>query len=275
MVYFSQERRRAMPSPFPGMDPYLEAPSRWFDFHSNVATEIRAALNGVLNPRYIATLTSYLAHETVAITPRPRCQRESDVGVFQTVPTPADPAGTIEEIVPTPVESAIPWEVPIMLNRVEIRTLKGDQLVTVIDNLSLSNKRLSHDEGREYQRKRRKLFRSSVHLIEIDLLRAGDRMPLAEPVPVAPYYVMLSRAECRPSVQVWPIQLQERLPRVPVPLLEGDPETPLDLGAVVASVYERGAFGRRLDYSEAPPPPALPEASAAWMDALLREQGRR
>jgi hypothetical protein len=111
--------------------------------------------------------------------------------------------------------------------------------------------------------------------MEIDLLRGGQRMPLEAPVPVAPYYVMLSREECRPTVQVWPIHLQERLPTVPAPLLEADPDVPLDLGAVVASVYERGAYERRIDYTIAPPPPALSETDAAWMDRLLREQGHR
>lgn len=163
----------------------------------------------------------------------------------------------------------------MMLDRVDILTTEGERLVTVIEILSPSNKRTNHDDGQEYRRKRRELFRSSVHLLEIDLLRAGDRMPLAEPVPEAPYYVMLSREECRPGVHVWPIQLQDRLPQVPVPLLEGDSDVVLDLGAAVASVYERGAFERRLDYSVAPPPPALPDADAAWIDALLREQGRR
>jgi hypothetical protein len=212
------------------MDPYLEAPSRWLDVHNDLAAEIRTALNRVLDPRYIARLTSYVA---------------------------------------------IPWEMPLMLDQVEILTAKEGQRVTVIEILSPSNKRLSHDDGQEYQRKRRELLRSSVHLIEIDLLRAGQRMPLEEPVPAAPYYIMLSRAECRPPVHVWPIQLQDPLPRVPVPMLERDPDAFLELGAAVASVYERGAYEREVDYREPPPPPPLSEADAAWADALLREQGRR
>jgi hypothetical protein len=257
------------------MDPYLEAPQRWLDFHNDLAAEIRTALNRVLDPRYFATLTSYIAYETVAISPRPRQQRQSDVGVVRLPPTPIDAAGTVATIVPAPVESSIPWEIPLMLDRVEILATEGEKLITVIEILSPSNKRLSHDDGREYQRKRRELFRSSVHLLEIDLLRGGERMPLEEPVPAAPYYVMLSREHCRPRVQVWPIQRSDPLPTVPVPVSEGDPDVPLDLGAVVASVYERGAYERRLDYAIAPPPPALSEADAAWLDGLLREQGRR
>jgi len=45
------------------------------------------------------------------------------------------------------------------------------------------------------------------------------------------------------------MQLADRLPVLPVPLLEPDPDVPLDLGAVVASVYERGAYASQIDYS--------------------------
>jgi len=87
----------------------------------------------------------------------------------------------------------------------------------------------------------------------------------------SPYYVLLSRAERRPIVQVWPIQLQDRLPTVPVPVLEPDPDVPLDLEAAVISVYERGGFARKIDYRQ-PPPPALPAEEAAWVEAVLRER---
>ncbi|NUQ66236.1 MAG: DUF4058 family protein, partial [Pirellulales bacterium] len=136
------------------------------------------------------------------------------------------------------------------------------------------NKRPGHEAHEEYLRKRRELLRSGAHLIEIDLLR-GDRRPsLDRPVPSAPYYVALSRVSRRPYVDVWPIQLPEKLPTVPVPLLEPDPDAPLDLAAVVAGVYERGAYARLIDY-RLPPPPALSEAEAAWLDKHLREQKAR
>jgi len=74
---------------------------------------------------------------------------------------------------------------------------------------------------------------------------------------------------------VWPIQLNERLPTVPVPLLEREPDVPLDLAATVASVYERGAYERQIDYREPPPPPPLSDEETKWLDALLREKGLR
>jgi Protein of unknown function (DUF4058) len=95
-----------------------------------------------------------------------------------------------------------------------------------------------------------------------------------EPVPPAPYYVVLSRAERRPTVDVWPIQLPDPLPTLPVPLLEPDPNVPLELGAVVASVYERGAFEREIDYKQPPPPPPLSAEEATRVETLLDDYRR-
>ncbi|MGL6094387.1 MAG: DUF4058 family protein, partial [Fimbriiglobus sp.] len=39
-----------MPSPFPGMDPYLEDPTYWGGFHTNLYTGIQRALNQTLPP---------------------------------------------------------------------------------------------------------------------------------------------------------------------------------------------------------------------------------
>jgi hypothetical protein len=86
---------------------------------------------------------------------------------------------------------------------------------------------------------------------------------------------MLSRAQRRPSVQVWPIQLNARLPVIPAPLLEPDPDAPLDLGAAVRTVYDRGAYGAEIDYRQPVPPPGLPPDAEAWVNDLLRQHARR
>jgi Protein of unknown function (DUF4058) len=111
-------------------------------------------------------------------------------------------------------------------------------------------------------------------LLEIDLLRGGERPPLERPVPSAAYYVVLSRAERRPRVDVWPIQLWDRLPVLPVPLLEPDPDVALDLGAAVASVYERGAYTQQIDYRQSAPPPPLTNAEAEWLAGLFLNRER-
>lgn len=91
-------------------------------------------------------------------------------------------------------------------------------------------------------------------------------------MPQAPYYVVLSRAEQRPVVEVWPIQLQQKLPLIPVPLQAPDPDAPLDLSAVLAAIYERAGYATLIDYHRVPPPPKLAEADLIWLDNLLREQ---
>jgi len=113
-------------------------------------------------------------------------------------------------------------------------------------------------------------LRSQGHLLEIDLLRDGGWPALERPVPSVPYYVTLSRGERRPTVEVWPIQLANRLPVLPVPLLEPDPGVPCDLGTAVASVYERGAYASQIDYGQPLPPPPLSQAEADWLTALLQ-----
>ena len=83
--------------------------------------------------------------------------------------------------------------------------------------------------------------------------------------------MILSREERRPAVDVWPIQLADALPTIPVPLLQPDPDAVLDLGAIVRAVYERGGYATLIDYSGSPPPP-LSDTESAWLDGYLREK---
>lgn len=263
-----------MPSPFPGMDPYLEHPDRWVEFHNDLAGEIRALLNRSIQPRYVARLTPSFTYDVIEITEARNVR--PDVAVFARRSPPANGgrAGEVG-ITPAPVTSLIPHEVPVELLSVEVRTTDHQALVTAIEILSPVNKRPGHQAYLDYRRQRADLLHSAAHLMEIDLLRGGERPPLERPVPRAPYYVMLSRATRRPTVEVWPIQLRDKLPVLPVPLLEPDPDAPLDLGAVVASVYERSAFGAQVDYRQPPAPSPLDESDAVWVDQWLRECGVR
>ena len=256
-----------MPSPFPGMDPYIESPELWSDFHNNLASEMQAHLNRHIQPRYFARLTPYVTYEVVEVGQvygvRP------DVGVWHLESVTNPTAVGAETVTPAPVESLVALEIPLRLQRVTIRTTAQQQLVTVIEILSPVNKRPGHQAYLAYRRKRRDLLRTEVHLLEIDLLRGGERPPLERPVPAAAYYVTLSRAERRPRVEVWPIQLWERLPALPVPLLDPDPDVLLDLGTAVASVYERGAYASQITYHLPPPPPALSHAESEWLAGFL------
>lgn len=261
-----------MPSPFPGMDPYIEQSAIWPDFHSDLAGEMRARLNPNLRPRYYATTEVTIIYEDVESgTHR---QGRPDVGVHSLRETQVayPTVSATDPNAPLPVESRVASDDPLKLYHVEIRAANNHRLVTSIEILSPANKQRRHDAYESYQRKRRGILVSEVHLIEIDLLRAGERPPLLDPVPPAPYYITLSRVEKRPTVQVWPIQLKDKLPTLPVPLLKPDPDVSLDLNAAVASVYERGAYDLRIDYLRPPPPPELSAEERAWVETLLKQE---
>ncbi len=262
-----------MASPFPGMDPYIEQPTLWPDFHADLAAEIRAALNRAIQPRYVALLSPYTTYELVEIG-EVRAIRP-DVGVHSTAPERAVGPASAAAITPAPVLSLLLDEVPVDLYSVEVRAVDDRVLVAAIEILSPVNKRRGHRAFEDYRRKRQDLVHSNAHFMELALLREGERSPLARPVPAAPYYVSLSRAARRPTVEVWPIQLADVLPVVPVPLSSPDPDVALDLGALVASVYERAGYGSLIDYSLPPPPPSLSAAEDAWLTARLLDRGLR
>jgi hypothetical protein len=160
----------------------------------------------------------------------------------------------------------------IPLKTVEIWDAEHRRLVTAIEVLSPTNKR---GEGRiEYAAKRQSIMRSDTHLIEIDLLRAGSRFPVDEPLPPAAYFAFVSRANERPEVQVWPIALDGPLPSIPVPLLPEDADASLDLQTAFATIHDFFRYDRLVSYDRPPPQPLTPEQTE-WVEARLRAVGRR
>jgi uncharacterized protein DUF4058 len=255
-----------MPSPFPGMNPYLEAPEIWEDFHANLATEIRSQLTPHLRPRYIAVLTPHVVYEELSI--QETRLAKPDVAILQ--PEDRAWAGAAVAIAPAPLVGRVALEVPIRSQSIEIREAKTGLLVTAIAILSPVNKRPGHEAFDTYRRKRRDLLRTDVHLLEIDLLRAGQRPPLETQLPDLPYFVFLSRGEQRPRVDIWPLKFQEPIPLLPVPLLAPDPDAPLDLGQAIQTIYDEAAYDLRIDYHQSSPKPDFAPNNAIWLDTHLR-----
>lgn len=257
-----------MPSPFPGMDPYLEG-DMWQEFHGTLANAIRQQLLTVLPSKYVALLAKryvlyspsvsllYLPDETRAIYP--------DVHVAETPPRVAEAAVVYDTHTITPPAARLPSfmaeEVPLL--SVVVQDVSNRRLVTAIEILSPVNK--AGLGWAEYETKRRDLLMRPVHLLEIDLLRRGRRITLDGELPPTDYYAYLSRFTHRPLTDVWAIGLRDRLPVLPVPLLPPDEDVRLDLQRAVDACYDLVRYERLLDYRAAPPPPPLSEADAAWL----------
>ena len=151
------------------------------------------------------------------------------------------------------------------------RLREGEQRVTVLEMLAPVHKRPG--EGRQaHLDKRAALLESSVHLVEIDLLRQGPRMPLEDTLSPADYLVVVSKASERPVGDVRPLGLRQPLPVLPIPLLPPDPDIPLDLGQALHTAYARARYDLRIDYTQPPAPALLPE-DTAWATALLAQAG--
>ncbi len=252
--------RTAMPSPFPGMDPYLET-KYWLNFHARLAVEIADLLGPALPPAYVAiveertVLADYVRDEDKRV-------RHPDISILRESKSTYGGSAVAEP--PITLSTPMPFEEPY--HWVEIIALKDRRLVTAIEIMSHSNK---SGRGRdEYLKKRDETLMSTAHLLEIDLLRRGHRIPVIGVLPAAPYYVFLSRRGKRPNMGIWPIQISDRLPIVPVPLDRPDADLPLDLQSAVDSIYKKSNYDRLLDYSE-PLPGPLTDSERQWVMAKL------
>lgn len=261
-----------MELPFPGMDPYLEQHSRWPDVHTSLIAAMRDAIQARLNPNYVAVITPYIAYENIEISPT-RQTYIPDIGILRE--ERLEYGDTAVAIAEAPLTIPGLMDIPTRYARIELRSVTYDRLVTTIELLSPANKRPGAEGADAYQKKRQELFMGGVHLLEIDLLRGGQRPHLSRPIPNTAYCVLLSRAQGRPLVNVWPIPLQQPLPVVPVPLLEPDPDVPLPLNQILHEVYRKAQYQRQIDYQADPPLPELGAEDAAWLHAHLLEQGLR
>jgi hypothetical protein len=263
-----------MPSPFPGMDPYLEG-EMWQEFHERLAHAISAQLMPRIAPKYVALLAKRYVLDQPGLAvfdlPRPRTVYPDVHVVVPAESRPEVPQPSAVTIDAPAVELANYIETPQL--SVEIRDVAQRRLVTIIEILSPANK--EGDGADEYHDRRRELLRSTAHLLELDLVRRGRRIVLAETPPAALYYIYLSRANRRPYTQIWLIGLRQRLPTVPVPLLAEDPDTYLDLQAALNSCFELVGYERLLDYTAPPPPPAFALEDGVWLEETLRAAGLR
>src|SRR3954471_1069598 len=203
-----------MPSPFPGMDPYLESPTHWSDFHARFVSSLADAINDRVPGNYIARIGEHVTVVNPVLEPPGGPSFVPDVTVVRSA-AEASKGGTATVVaVPPPVTvTNIEFVDPHTETYVEVHRLPDLELVTVLELLSPTNK---YGDGRgEYMRKRREFRQQSVNLVELDLLRAGSRFEFLEPLPPGHYYAFVSRAS-RPAVtdaHAWSVR--SRMPAIP------------------------------------------------------------
>ena len=258
-----------MPSPFPGMNPYLEHPALWSGVHHRLITAIANHLAPKIRPKYIAAIEERvyeISGETSLLVgvPDVSVQRSS----MNAAPSNLAVAGSATQ----PMEVTIPLPEILTEGYLEIRSVETGEAIAVIEVLSPKNKQSV--VGRlQYETKRQKVLASSTHLMEIDLLRQGKPMPMEGAIE-SNYRLLVSRSETRPKAALYGFNLRDNIPQFSLPLGSEDVEPWVDLQGLLHEIYDQGAYDLRLDYSRSSVP-ALSEADAAWVDEVLREQGLR
>ncbi len=265
-----------MKSPFPGMDPYIEDSGLWGDFHSHLIEKIYEQLAEVAPERYLVRTQerSYLVLvESEGKVSHPFYPDVSVTATEGRKKTPRKRGGTAvaepaEEVEPVTMRAFIEEEHREAF--VEIYEATPEQrLVTCIEVLSPSNKRPGTEGWDFYLRKRQSLLLGAANLIEIDLLRGGQRLPMLDPWPKSPYTLLVARAKKYQLCKVWPVHFRRSLPRIPVPLLKPDPDLSLDLQPLIDGIYQRSRYERSIDYTRPLNSPLGPEESA-WLEQQLR-----
>ena len=270
-----------MPSPFPGMDPFLEGPAIFPDLHDSLITYLRDALNARLPPPYFTAIASRVRIEA----------SNRHIGPDVNVLHPTRPlnggaqAGAGGSVVVAEAVATEPAVIRLAMEEVREPFLEihaapgGERLVTTMEVLSLANKTPAGHGRTPYLQKQREVLESQVHLVEIDLLRAGvhtTAVPIDAAVAAAgffDYHVCVHRWDRRDTFFVYPIQLHGRLPAVTVPLLPEDRPVVVELKAVLDRAYDAGLYGRRVHYQEPPPPPPPHPNQSIWIEQLLRGAG--
>jgi len=250
------------------MDPYLEDPAYWEGFHALFIVECVYQLSERLPENYVADVGERV--HLVNIADEVAAEYLPDVAISRRDrPTPRQQskAGSVATLEPVTIPSIEGIEVRETF--VQIHRLPQRTLVTAIELLSPTNK---FGEGiGEYRANRRELVAQGVNVVEIDLLRRGQRTQLAQELPVGDYYAFVFRRDRAPQVDVYAWAIQRELPTIAVPLRAPDADVPLDLAAIVATAYDRGKYARKLQYDR-PLAPPLSADDAQWAQQRVKSK---
>jgi Protein of unknown function (DUF4058) len=263
-----------MPYPFPGMNPYLEQPAFWSSVHSRLIVALADAVAPQILPHYyIEVETRTYSEDTELLIGIPdavvltKATSEKSPQIF------SNGSGIALQNRPQTVQLPISSE--IKERYLEVRDIATNSVVTVIELLFPVNKRPG--KGRAtYEDKRQKILESTAHLVEIDLLRAFDPMPLRQDNIPWDYRILISRSEQRPDADLYGFNLPEPIPYFPLPLKNPEesiaplapPVIAINLQNILEALYDRAGYEYRIDYQQPVPPPDLSPESQAWISQL-------
>jgi hypothetical protein len=253
-----------MPSPFPGMDPYLEHPNAWPNVHHRLMTAIADDLAPQLLPKYQVLIEERIyqveAQDSILV-------GVPDVLVQQLRSEPEASGVAVASPAAEPLSVTLTIPETVRQGYLEVREIATGQVITVIEVLSPVNKRTGR--GRlDYETKRALILSSSSNFVEIDLLRQGQPMPIQDQLTRSRYRILVSAAEKRPQADLYAFNLPDPIPNFPLPLHAEDSLPIVNLRLLLDGIYERSGYGFVIDYAH-PPIPPLSKSDAAWATAWL------
>jgi Protein of unknown function (DUF4058) len=264
-----------MPSPFPGMDPYLEHPDFWQETHHWLIIAIADSIMPQIRPKYEIGIKQHIYkndinnynHNSISLNiPNVAIERQSN-----TIDVSTRSVAIGMFTIPTIVK--VPTTEKIKQTYLEVREMATKQVVTAIEILSPVNKRSG--EGRiTYLKKRQTILGSLTNLVEIDLLRKWESMPILNNSIESDYRILVSPRNRRPFAELYAFNLRDSFPIFPLPLREEDVEPIVNLPGLFADIYDRAGYDYRIDYDQEPVP-SLSEEDRVWASELLLEKKLR
>ena len=254
-----------MPSPFPGMDPYLEAPQFWSAFHNRLIVALADEIAPRLRPKYYVEIETRIYDSTdeegllIGI---------PDVVVFtsQNAATQTSQTTTAATL-PTPKRILLPMPEVVKERYLEVRDVETGSAIATIEVLSPKNKQAGR--GRDaYVTKRHRILGSLTHLIEIDLLRSGQPMSMQGEALDTDYHILVSRSQQRPYADFYGFSLRDPIPNFVLPLRPEDEEPIVGMQPLLDGIYDRAGYDLRINYQQTPPPPTLSESDRMWLAEL-------
>ncbi len=259
-----------MTSIFPGMNPYLEHPELFPGLHHLLIGEIARFLSPQLRPKYRVAVEVRM-YETID-------ENSLIVGIPDVIvksrQTTSNSTSNIATVTtPKPIKVTIPMPLTIKEGYLQVREVGTEELVTTIEILSPTNKR--HGKGRRaYQKKREQVLASFSNLVEIDLLRQGEPMPIIGNNIESQYRILVCQGDRHPIADLYAFNLPDEIPAFPLPLRSGDSTPIIDLQNLLNQVYDAFDYDLVVNYHQEAVPALSPE-DAVWVDGLLREKELR